>query len=390
MLRIKKAAVSVAFFLFCVSFGDGQPSASNLDFRAIWVVRHSMVSPEEIDRALLFAKVHHFNHVFLQVRGRGEAFYNSQFVIKSQLVTDPQFDPLKYAVEKGHILGLKVHAWINVLLAWSSPHFPESPDHIVNKFPEWMDKSSIGETTFTGDLTKSKEVAVQKYLSPSHPGVFNYLEKVADELISNYDLDGIHLDYIRYGDSDFGYNMAARINFERQHGVDPLKLLIDNGNGYVNNSNDEKQLLYNKWATFRRKALTRLVKNFSGLVLRKNPECLITAAVKPNPSVAKNRYFQEWDKWLAEGLVDYVVPMNYATELRKFAKEIDNIYEAVPRKYWPGIIMGVAAYNQKALDTRDKIKYSRVTGISGIAVFSYDAHKSAIDFFSPIAEELAK
>ena len=93
---------------------------------------------------------------------------------------------------------------------------------------------------------------------------------------------------------------------------------------------------------------------------------------------------------MAEGLVDYVVPMNYATELRKFAKEIDNIYEAVPRKYWPGIIMGVAAYNQKALDTRDKIKYSRVTGINGIAVFSYDAHKSAIDFFSPIAEELAK
>ena len=170
-----------------------------------------------------------------------------------------------------------------------------------------MDRSSIGEITSTGDLTKSKEVAVQKYLSPSHPGVFNYLEKVADELISNYDLDGIHLDYIRYGDSDFGYNMAARIIFERQHGVDPLKLLTDNDNGYVNNSKDEKQLLFNKWSTFRRKALTKLVKNFNGLVLRKNPECLITAAVKPNPSIARNRYFQEWDRWLAEGLVEVQV-----------------------------------------------------------------------------------
>ncbi len=390
MLRIKKAAVLVAFFLFCAGFVKGQPSASNLDFRAIWVVRHSMVSPEEIDRALLFAKVHHFNHVFLQVRGRGDAFYNSQFVIKSQLVADPRFDPLKYAVEKGHILGLKVHAWINVLLAWSSHRSPESPDHIVNKFPEWMDRSSLGITTSTGTLSDSEEMVVQKYLSPSHPGVFNYLEKVADELISNYDLDGIHLDYIRYGDSDFGYNMAARINFERQHGVDPLKLLTDNGNGYVNKGNDEKQRLFNKWATFRRKALTKLVKNFSGLVLSKNPECLITAAVKPNPSIARNRYFQEWDRWLAEGLVDYVVPMNYATELREFAEEIDNIYKSVPRKYWPGIIMGVAAFNQEALDTRDKIKYSRVTGLSGVAVFSYDAYKSAIEFFSPIADELSK
>jgi uncharacterized lipoprotein YddW (UPF0748 family) len=88
--------------------------------------------------------------------------------------------------------------------------------------------------------------------------------------------------------------------------------------------------------------------------------------------------------------VDYVVPMNYATELREFAEEIDNIYKSVPRKYWPGIIMGVAAFNQEALDTRDKIKYSRVTGLSGVAVFSYDAHKSAIEFFSPIADELSK
>jgi hypothetical protein len=52
--------------------------------------------------------------------------------------------------------------------------------------------------------------------------------------------------------------------------------------------------------------------------------------------------------------------------------------------------MGVAAYNQGAEDTRDKIKFSRVTGLTGVAVFSYDAHKAEPRLFAPIGEELAK
>jgi len=52
--------------------------------------------------------------------------------------------------------------------------------------------------------------------------------------------------------------------------------------------------------------------------------------------------------------------------------------------------MGVAAYNQDAEATRDKIKFSRVTGLTGVAVFSYDAHKAEPILFAPIGKELAK
>ena len=42
---------------------------------------------------------------------------------------------------------------------------------------------------------------------------------------------------------------------------------------------------------------------------------ILSAAVKPNLVDAKYRWFQEWDKWIDEGIIDFVVPMNYYKEI---------------------------------------------------------------------------
>ncbi|MEE2876185.1 MAG: family 10 glycosylhydrolase [Candidatus Neomarinimicrobiota bacterium] len=390
MVRCEKAAILVAFFVFSINVLYGQASAAKLNFRALWIVRHSMVSKMEIDRAIQFAKQNSFNHVFVQVRGRADALYNSQVVIRSPLISDSKFDPLEYAIQRGHQLGLDVHAWINVLLAWSADRASENRDHPLVAFPEWTDRSLLYNTTATGDLMQRDDNRIQQYLSPSHPGVRNHLRKMVDELLSLYDLDGIHLDYIRYSDSDFGYNMSARIGFEEMYGVDPLRLVNQNGEGYQHLNDKDRKSLLSAWGDFRKDAVTDLVRSFNQLILKKRPDCLLTVAVKPNPGEARSRYYQAWDQWLKEGLIDFAIPMNYAVELRDFAREIEYIHKAVPQKYWPGIVMGIAAYNQEAVDTRDKIKFSRVTGLTGVAVFSYDAHKAEPLLFAPIGEELAK
>ena len=88
--------------------------------------------------------------------------------------------------------------------------------------------------------------------------------------------------------------------------------------------------------------------------------------------------------------MDYAVPMNYATKPQDFIYQINSIQEKIPLKYWSGIVMGIAAYNQEVLDTRDKIRISREEGITGISIFSYDAHKENPKLFLPIGEELGK
>ena len=53
------------------------------------------------------------------------------------------------------------------------------------------------------------------YLSPGHPNVNKYLIRVFKELVQNYDIDGLHLDYVRYHDSDYGKNPYAIANFKK-------------------------------------------------------------------------------------------------------------------------------------------------------------------------------
>ncbi|MCK4689947.1 MAG: family 10 glycosylhydrolase, partial [Candidatus Marinimicrobia bacterium] len=69
------------------------------------------------------AKNANLNMIFFQVRGNGDAFYKSNYEPWSNMLTgtlgkDPGWDPLEFATETAHELGLELHAWINTFPAW--------------------------------------------------------------------------------------------------------------------------------------------------------------------------------------------------------------------------------------------------------------------------------
>ena len=78
-----------------------------------------MISKEKIDQAMAFAYSSGYNNVFVQVRGRGDASYNSNIITKYHKIED-DFDPLAYALLLGKSYGIKVHAWVNTYILWSS------------------------------------------------------------------------------------------------------------------------------------------------------------------------------------------------------------------------------------------------------------------------------
>ncbi|MFQ6038988.1 MAG: glycoside hydrolase family 10 protein, partial [Candidatus Aminicenantales bacterium] len=298
-----------------------------------------MTSREDIDASLTFARSNHFNHVFVQVRGRGDSYYNSRIVPRAEGIEDPSLDPLGYAVRRGHELGLKVHAWLNVYYVWSSDRPPRDPSHVILRHPDWLDRPAPGHSHPSGS----------RFLSPSHPEAAVYLLAVFEEILKEYEIDGLHLDYIRYRDADMGYHEFARWDFEKRHGFDPLFLLKTDNPGSNPLTRKERESMSWQWDQYRRDAVTSLLQKCNALVLEQKPRATLSVAVKPDPEEAKIRYFQEWDRWLAQGLVDYVVAMNYSPDLRTFARTIDRIYESVPPRYWRGVIMGIAVYNQDAL-----------------------------------------
>ena len=73
-----------------------------------------------------------------------------------------------------------------------------------------------------------------------------------------------------------------------------------------------------QWNDYRRKAVTDLVRETKNLIQSVKPNISLTAAVKPNLYQARERFFQEWDVWLAAGYLDKAIAMNYTKDLKDF------------------------------------------------------------------------
>ncbi len=388
MKYLQKATHTVAFFIVGLFFGVSAQENPQFQFRGIWVVRTSMTSKVSIDSVLDFAQTYQFNHLFLQVRGRGDAFYKSDLAPRSNTIKD-EFDPLLYAISEGHKRNLKIHAWINVFLLWSSNSFPQDSTHIMNSHPEWVDGSLMDNHKVESEFQNNSGNGIKKFLNPAIPEVIDHLISVCEELLARYDIDGLHLDYIRYQDMDYGYNSLAIQKFKDASGVSPIDSYIF-GNSPVEIGVNKKQNQIEIWDDFRRASVTEFVRKCNSLILKVNSNVVLSAAVKPNLWEANNRYFQAWDQWIINGYVDFVIPMNYFPDLENFSRNVDLMMDIIPSKYHQGIILGLAVYNQDTNAVKQKIRYSRGAGFSGISIFSYDARKDDTDYFETIVPELLK
>ena len=378
----RRATVSVAL-LFSILLGS-IPERGEFEDRYLWVVRNTLTNQVSIDQMIQFATLNRFNHILVQVRGRGDAYYTSEFVPKSHLIQNISFDPLAYLIPKAKENGIKVHAWMNTYLLWSSRIKPVQKNHLLYTNMEWLDQNKKGEINISHELKKlngGKNGNEGLYLSPNHPRVNPYLISVFKELIENYELDGLHLDYIRYHDSEYGQNPGAIAQYRKENGLKVLQLSTSVPDPMT-------VVKAGQWSDSRRKAVTELVRDTKSLIDVIRPNLILSAAVKPNLYQARDRYYEEWDVWLAAGYLDKAVVMNYTKILKDFAANIDIMYDNLPTKYRKKIIMGIATYNQSARQVVDKVKYTRVTRFKGISFFSYNVMVQNPRYFKSIKKVL--
>ena len=340
--------------------------SESFDVRALWVVRDHIITKEKIDSILEFAEANNYNHLFVQIRGRADAYYSSRLVPRSHLLSTTDFDPLGYILKKAHKTDIKIHAWFNVYYLWSSPQIPSQSDHLLLSHPTWVDTKSPDPVDIANTLEKMRINRQSNgegfYLAPTHPEVDAHLQNVITELLQNYRLDGIHFDYIRYHDLDWGMNpigLKYFLNFNKSMpGLPSLELI-------------EKP----SFSEYKRQAITQFISKASTRIKAYQPNCIISAAVKPNLLQARNIFGQEWDVWLAGGYIDWAVPMNYSKDLNRFDKNIKIMKENLPEKYMDRIIMGIATYNQSAKKAGKKIYHTGTNDFGGISIFSYTIFK---------------
>ena len=365
--------VALLFFLTSSIFAEG------FDVRALWVVRDHIISKDKIDEVLEFAKENNYNHLFVQIRGRGDAYYKSQLVPQSHLLTKTDFDPLAYILKKGHETNIKIHAWFNVYYLWSSSDSPSQSSHLLYSHSEWLDTKSPDPINIEQTLEKMRQKSNSNgegfYLAPTHPEVDAHLQNVITELLQNYSLDGIHFDYIRYHDLEWGLNPVG------------LKLFL-NYNNSMSGLSSRQVMGKQTFLGFKQSAITGFISKASTRIKAYQPDCIISAAVKPNLVNARNTFGQEWDVWLAAGYIDWAVPMNYSMDLRTFNNNIQIIKDNLPDKYMDRIVMGIGTYNQTPRSAGKKIYHTGRNDFGGISIFSYTVFQNKPTYASKLFKYL--
>jgi uncharacterized lipoprotein YddW (UPF0748 family)/DNA-binding beta-propeller fold protein YncE len=336
-------------------FALAAPAVRADEIRAIWVTRWDYRTPADVAAILSNIASHNFNTVLFQVRGNATTFYPSSLEPwaweltgsdPSTLGTDPGWNPLATAVSVGHALGLEIHAYMNTYPAWigTTPPPPTSPRQLWLAHPEWFCVDSDGNPM----TLNSTYVA----LSPGVLAARRHLTDVYAEVVNNFDVDGVHLDYVRYLGSQYSHDAESLARFAAEYG------------GATPSSDPTG------WQQFRRDQVTALVRSVEIETHAAKPGCQVTAAVFSNYAAAATDVGQDSWGWLASGLLDVSHPMIYTASVSTHrTRTEEHITHAADRFVSAGISAHqLAGYPARLLA---EVQNTRDLGTHGVTIFSY-------------------
>ncbi|HNR67525.1 MAG TPA: family 10 glycosylhydrolase [bacterium] len=329
-------------FFFAVSFAFFCRLQA-AETRALWVTRWEYRSPDDIRMIVDNAAATGFNTLLLQVRGNGTVNYPSQLEIWSEEFgfVDPGWDPLRLAIDLGHAHGLAVHAWLNVYPGWKKGQPPDHGGQLYHIHPDWFVVDCEGK--------RFDHRAEYLWLSPTHPQVTDHLIALCRELLQNYDLDGLHFDYIRYPSPEVSFDETS---------VNRFRLLT----GSLPNEVPEK------WTQWRQDAISDFLTRLAADVVAYQPKLVVSAAVQGDYFKGLRVHLQDSHAWLAKGLIDVLYPMIYINEPELFGRQLlHHRQNDHGRHIYPGIYMPFGA------QAIEQIEIARRLGCEGMAMLSYKA-----------------
>lgn len=317
------------------------------EFRAFWCDAWHVgyENPAATQSMVDYVGASNANVVIAEVRKRGDAYYASTLEPAGINMT-PQagYDCLGDIVTKTHAAGQEAHAWVVTYRVWTftTPPATTTPDHVFNTHPEWFNLTNTGAKFDAGN---------NSFLDPGHPEVENYNAAVFNEIIRNYNVDAIHLDYIRYPGTTWGYNATAVARYNAEYGT--------TGNPATTDT---------RWSNWRRDQITNMVKRVYLEAKAIRPTIKVGASVWKTSPTGDSGYFQNYDLWMSRHWLDYCCPMNYTTTNTTFDS---NARDSLGRMYGRHIYMGQGAYMNTASTSMWQLADAQSLGFPGVSIYSY-------------------
>ncbi len=393
----KFLVTALVSLLSLLAIAPAQAARPDKQVRAIWVTRWDYKKPEDVRKIINNCASMRFNVILFQVRGNGTVFYPSKIEPWAWELTsegpettgkDPGWDPLKIAIAEAHKRGIEVHAYFNVFPAWRSQKFPpKDSGQLWWEHPDWFMCDAAGKRMIPRDQEIDNKRDWYSFISPGVPEVQDYLADLCEELVTNYDLDGLHYDYIRYPREihEVAEGYEAREKKLGNWSFDPVSLArFSKETGIAAPDLDP-----DAWIKWRAAQITETTRKISERVRKIKPNLIISASVMADPDDAYKTKMQDYVTWMKKGYLDAAITMNYTGDNAQFTQRSKSLLDRKPEKGW--VVPGMS-FGNKADVIIQQVAITQKLHADGFSGFAYshlfdrdDNHKP-----KPLAEELIK
>lgn len=373
-------------------------------YRAFWVDTFNtrLNSPGEVTAVVERATQARANLLFVQVRRRGDAWYlDSREPLPENVPIERDFDPLRELLTRAHERGLAVHAFVIVGAIWNSSSPPADPRHVFNRHgfdpvtgrpftgrENWLTRTLLADGTATSH--DGYRFGNDYWIDLGHPDAASYTLDVLLGLVTNYEVDGLHLDRIRYPEiavpgqgpetgASVGYNPTSieRFNRSARRPADAVPVPGDA-----------------EWSQWRRDQVSAFLRRLYLSVLAVRPAVTISAAVTAfgaGPAddaawIAAEPYwrvYQDWRAWLEEGILDLAVPMVYRAQHAASGRQAFTAWRTftAAHQYGRHAAIGVGTYLNSLEGTLQQAREAvsaGEAGTRGVAFYSIAASNAPV------------
>jgi uncharacterized lipoprotein YddW (UPF0748 family) len=281
-----------------------------------------------------------FNAVIANLLWAGVAHYPSRLLPVSPRVREAG-DQVASCLAACRRYGVQLHVWkVNHNLLHAPPAF-------------------LARLRAAGRTQKNQDGADVNWLCPSHPDNFALERDSLLEVVRQYDVDGIHFDYLRYPGREACFCAGCRERFEQAAGVTLAHWpedVLTGGNAA-------------QFADGRRDQITRLVRAVSEQAHALKPNIKVSAAVFGGWTTSRDSIGQDTLAWIGARYLDFVCPMDYEGDDGKFAELVR--MQVALTDHRVRLYIGLGAHKLSGPEQLVRqIQLTRTLGADGFVIFN--------------------
>lgn len=217
------------------------------------------------------------NTIFFQVRAMGDTYYESQYEPWATSITgvrgkDPGYDVLKFLIDEAHARGIEFHAWMN-------------PYRIATRASSATPYPALHSSINSNWVVNHEKIQIY---NPAKEEVRQRISNIVKELITKYDVDGVHLDDYFYPDP---ITAGTMISDQSDYEV--------NGGGF------------SSIQAWRRSNVDKAIEGIYNTIVATKPEVVFSVSPAANKDYNYNTLYADLAKWCQSGWVDVLIPQLY-------------------------------------------------------------------------------